>query len=185
MTACVTTVAFCPSRRSRLHVCRATDRHPVTQDARMIFLSAKLRLGLKISGAGSFPPPRTRAVRLLKTLIATILCICLFYFQCITMAQAVSQSASIHYAAADVAAFHGNQGMLTNAIHDIRQSTGGRVVEVRCARQNAMLGYRRGERWAGQARVRPLRPNIAQRDPERSAAGLDAQMTATNGCSPS
>ena len=77
----------------------------------------------------------------MKKTIATGLCIGLLHYPCITLAQAVSQSPSIHYAAADVAAFHGNENTLTNAIHDIQQSTGGKVVEIRFAEHNAKPGF--------------------------------------------
>jgi uncharacterized membrane protein YkoI len=77
----------------------------------------------------------------MKKLMATGLCIGLLHMPCLTLAQAVSQSPSTRYAAADIAAFHGSQNTLTNAIHDIQQSTGGKVVEIRFAQHNAQPGF--------------------------------------------
>lgn len=77
----------------------------------------------------------------MKNLMATSLSIGLLCLSCVAVAQEVSQSPSTHYAAADVAAFHGNQDTLTTAIHDIQQSTGGTVLEIRFAQHNAKPGF--------------------------------------------
>jgi uncharacterized membrane protein YkoI len=76
----------------------------------------------------------------MKNLIMTALCVGMLH-PWAAMAQAVSQSPSIHYAAADISAFHGNQNTLTNAIRDIQQSTGGKVVEIRFAAHDPPPGF--------------------------------------------
>jgi len=44
------------------------------------------------------------------------------------------------YSSADLAAFHGSQNTLTNAISDAQQSTGGTVLEIRFAPLNGKPG---------------------------------------------
>jgi uncharacterized membrane protein YkoI len=77
----------------------------------------------------------------MKTQVATGIGISTLLLPCIIMAQAVTQSPSTHYAAADVAAFHGSQSTLTNAIEAVQQSTGGTVVEIRFAQSGATPGF--------------------------------------------
>jgi len=70
--------------------------------------------------------------------------------------QAVSQSA--RFSAQDAAAFQGDQNSLTNAIRDIQHSTGGTVVEIRFAQQNAKPGFHSVVAQNGQVQFARLEP---------------------------
>lgn len=53
--------------------------------------------------------------------------------------QRVAEAAA--YPKSDLAAFHGNQTTLTNAIDKIQQSTGGKVLEIRFSAPNGKAGF--------------------------------------------
>jgi len=66
------------------------------------------------------------------------------------------------YSSADLAAFHGSQNTLTNAISDAQQSTGGTVLEIRFAPLNGKPGFHTVVAKQGQVVFGRLQPPSKQ-----------------------
>lgn len=77
----------------------------------------------------------------MKTLFALSLSIVALQLPGVVMAQRVAIAEPGRYPSADLAAFHGNQMTLTNAIATVEHSTGGQVIEIRFLEYNGKPGF--------------------------------------------
>jgi uncharacterized membrane protein YkoI len=80
-----------------------------------------------------------------KVIIPLLLGVCLYPLA--TIAQTIAQSGSIN---GDIAAFHGNQNTLVNAIQAIEQATGGKVLDIRFSNAKGVPSYHAVVLKAGQ-----------------------------------
>jgi uncharacterized membrane protein YkoI len=74
----------------------------------------------------------------MNKIIPLLLCVCLCPLAGVTLAQSVAQPGTM---TGDIAAFHGDQNTLVNAIAAVEQSTGGKVLDIRFSSSNGMPGY--------------------------------------------
>ncbi len=74
----------------------------------------------------------------MKRIISLLMGLCLYALVPIASAQTIAQSGSIN---GDIAAFHGDQNTLVNAIQAIEQSTGGKVLDIRFSNAKGVPAY--------------------------------------------
>jgi uncharacterized membrane protein YkoI len=74
----------------------------------------------------------------MRRTIPLLLCVCLWPFASLTLAQQVSQPS---FTKQDISTFHGDNNTLVNAIAVIEQSTTGKVIDIRFSSSNGIPGY--------------------------------------------
>jgi uncharacterized membrane protein YkoI len=74
----------------------------------------------------------------MRRTIPLLLCVCLWPFASLTLAQQVSQPS---FTKQDISTFHGANNTLVNAIAVIEQSTTGKVIDIRFSSSNGIPGY--------------------------------------------